>query len=172
MTARASEINRHLEQGINLPVSFTWGTLRVNHLSYELCWLWIHVLLHVLVTMTSVMYCGKWLIIISFHDWFYRLHMLVLGNQEYLRLWEKFRDISISEYKKLYKVSTSFGHIIKSQWNQACMVIDAEACSPGQVQRALVKICRRYKGFWWALGSTHSAEHISVVSIKLIDETI
>lgn len=40
--------------------------------------------------------------------------MLVVGNQEYLKLWEKFREISISEYKKLYKVSTSFGNIMKA----------------------------------------------------------
>lgn len=40
--------------------------------------------------------------------------MLVVGNQEYLKLWQKFREISISEYKKLYKVSTSLGHKIKS----------------------------------------------------------
>lgn len=53
LTARASEINRHLEQGIYLPVSFTCGTLHVNHLSYELCWLWIHMFwLHLV---TSVM---------------------------------------------------------------------------------------------------------------------
>lgn len=152
LTARASEINRHLEQGINLPVFFTWGTLHVNHLSYELCWLWILVLLpvHVLVTMTSIMYCGKWLkIISSFYNWFYRVHMLVVGNQEYLKLWQKFREISISEYKKLYKVSTSLGHKIKSWWNQACMVIDAEACSPGQeLASAFPNLCRRYiKGF-------------------------
>lgn len=123
LTARASEINRHLEQGSYLPVSCTWGALHVNHISCELFWLWILVFLHFLVTMTSIVYCGKWLkIISSLYDWFYRLHMLVVGNQEYLKLWEKFRKISILEYKKLYKVSTSFGHIMKSWWNQACVV--------------------------------------------------
>ncbi|XP_048756810.2 probable arginine--tRNA ligase, mitochondrial isoform X2 [Ostrea edulis] len=30
--------------------------------------------------------------------------LLEEGNKEYLKLWEKFRNISISEYKKLYKV--------------------------------------------------------------------
>lgn len=34
--------------------------------------------------------------------------LFLLGNKEYLKLWEKFRNISISEYKKLYKVSVRF----------------------------------------------------------------
>ena len=36
----------------------------------------------------------------------YRKEIFVLGNKEYLKMWERFRNISISEYKKLYNVST------------------------------------------------------------------